>query len=90
MTFDCMTPEELALWRENQNARNRGERPCIDCPAWFAAAALALGRCNGRPVQNGRPRSEPKVVEVPLPVLLRREYNREWMRRYRAAAREAA
>lgn len=59
MTFTptCMTADELAAWRAMAvRVRNGGERPCVDCPAAFAAAMRASGCCNGRPFRTGRPR----------------------------------
>jgi hypothetical protein len=45
MTYDCMTPEEYALWSQS------GRRvPCFDCPLWFSTLAREQGKCC-RPVQ---------------------------------------
>lgn len=51
-SYDCMTPDELALWR-TARPRAGGRTPCVDCPLWFARQMRAKGCCNGKP---GRPR----------------------------------
>lgn len=58
MTFyDCMTPDELALWRESA-VRGGGQTPCVDCPAAFRRAESEAGRCRLSPLRvfNGRGR----------------------------------
>ena len=73
MTYDCMTPDELTLWREGSAlvARTGGfhvAKPCADCPLAFRLQEYAAGRCR-LPKPSATPES--------------REYKREWMRRYR-------
>jgi len=56
--YDCMTPDELALWRASSEGVNvQAKVPCIDCPAWFEAVAREQGCCN-RQLTAGRPRLE--------------------------------
>jgi hypothetical protein len=48
----CMSADEFAAWREMNGritGRDRGSRPCDDCPLGFAAEMRAEGRCNGTP-----------------------------------------
>jgi len=47
VSYDCMTPEEYALWAE-QVARARANEPCHDCPLWFELAARENGQCRRR------------------------------------------
>ena len=76
MTYDCMTSEELALWREGAaTVRTRGgyhaSKPCADCPLAFRLEEYAAGRCC-------LPEPQPwHVAEA------RRAYKREWMRNRR-------
>lgn len=79
MTYDCMTEEELALWRAGaeQVARQTGyvtKKPCTDCPLAFRLQEYEAGRCS-----LPYPRTWEQTDE-------RRAYNREWMRRARAVA----
>lgn len=73
MTYDCMSPDELALWREGAAElarRHHGytaTKPCVDCPLTFRAAEYAAGRCC---------LPEPVSWEV---AEARRAYKREWM-----------
>jgi hypothetical protein len=50
--WDCMTPDEWALWTD-ANVRGRGlvraKYPCTDCPLWFSNEMKAENRCNGVP-----------------------------------------
>ena len=79
MTYDCMTPDELALWRKGaeQLAKRTGyttNKPCVDCPLSFRAEEHAAGRCRlPAPVSHS-------VAEA------RRAYMREWMSLARARA----
>lgn len=76
MTYDCMTPDELALWLEGAELVRRSypeaaKKPCADCPLSFRLAEYAAGRCRlPAPVDHA-------VAEA------RRAYKREWMRRRR-------
>jgi len=45
VTYDCMTPEELALWRMKLTYAP-ALSPCIDCPLSFHLAEKAAGRCH--------------------------------------------
>lgn len=82
MTFDCMTDEELTLWREGADTARRltgsgPSKPCTDCPLAFRVSEYLAGRCC-----------------LPAPVIhartsARRSYNREWMRLYRARSKGA-
>jgi len=77
MTYDCMTPDELALWREGAAmvARQTGyetKKPCADCPLSFRLEEYRAGRCC-LPMPVDLPRAE-----------ARRRYKREWMRLRRA------
>jgi hypothetical protein len=45
MTYLCMSPEELALWRDVGYQTN-ATRPCVDCPMSFHLAEKAAGRCD--------------------------------------------
>lgn len=82
MTFRaaCMTPEESRLWEAAaRGVRNGGLRPCVDCPASFAADMRLAQSCNG----------EPRTAPDPVPWSeKRRAYNREWMKPYRERRRE--
>ncbi len=53
-SYDCMTPEELALWRQ-ESAWYKTQTPCVDCPMWFHLQEKAAGRCDRSPIQPGRP-----------------------------------
>jgi hypothetical protein len=56
MTYDCMTPDELALWRASSEGVNvTAKVPCIDCPAWFEAVAREQGCCNRRTAREAPP-----------------------------------
>ena len=79
MTYDCMTPDELAGWRESAAiaAKHIGyvvQKPCSDCPLSFRLEEYRAGRCC---------LPEPATWAVAEE---RRAYNREWMRRKRATA----
>lgn len=51
----CMSEAEFALWSDaNVRLVNPTDRPCRDCPAWFAARMEAAGTCNGVPGGVGR------------------------------------
>lgn len=77
MNYDCMTADELALWRAGSIAAGKrtgsvAKRPCTDCPLSFRLQAYLRGTCR-----------------LPAPVVHkltdeRRAYNREWMRMARA------
>ena len=55
MTYVCMSPDELALWRTGAaNVRSRASSPCVDCPMAFHLEMKAAGRCNSKPL-HGRP-----------------------------------
>ena len=54
MIYDCMTDEELALWRR-QSTYAPAVSPCLDCPIEFHLVEKAAGRCNGTPGGKGRP-----------------------------------
>lgn len=90
--YDCMTPEELALWQEAANQYRTGNgvgtaSPCTDCPMWFHLQEKAAGRCERRPQATGRP----AMTEMEkLSSALRRERRRQQAaasRRYRAKLR---
>ena len=79
MTYACMTPDELALWRNNVYAPAKS--PCIDCPLEFRRAELLAGRCcqalpKEPPVEGARA-ANGRLLDV------QREANREYMRRQR-------
>lgn len=81
MTYDCMTADELAAWQEAAEQLRRTQSwgattPCADCPMSFRLQEIAVGRCIRVPIFTNP--AAPKAIA-------RREYNREWMRRYRAA-----
>jgi hypothetical protein len=50
-TYDCMTPDELALWLA-MAVRGGGKTPCVDCPLWFQQEAIAAGLCIRAPGWN--------------------------------------
>ncbi len=79
-SYDCMTPEELALWRDNQGSYVRAASPCTDCPASFMREALSRGLCR-------RDRHRWSADLSPILDGDRRVYKREWMRTYRASQR---
>ena len=54
VSFDCMSEDELTLWRSSAYGSLDARVPCIDCPAWFEALAKAQGCCQR--VGPGRPR----------------------------------
>lgn len=85
MTYDCMTPDELTLWREGSAlVRDGGSRPCVDCPLSFRLQEYEAGRCcQPRPVRR---RGEVPYEQTPA----RLAYKREWMRSFRARQRAAA
>lgn len=87
MTYDCMTPDELTLWREGSAlVRNGGSRPCVDCPAWFMSQAAADGCCRlarPKPSKVGRPRVYPTDDAY---LARRRQTWRESKRRLRGLA----
>jgi len=69
VTYACMSEAELALWREGavEAGRRMGytaQRPCTDCPIWFATERRAEGCCNGTP--GPRPGPTRRSPDVPL------------------------
>jgi IS5 family transposase len=79
MTFDCMSEAELELWKQaavtvSKQTGYLVKEPCTDCPASFRLDEIAAGRCDRVPLSE-------KSSDA-------RAYNREWMRRARARARE--
>ena len=75
MTYDCMSDDELTLWREGAAmvARQTGyetQKPCADCPLAFRLEEYRAGRCC-------QPRPGTYSED-------QRAYKRAWMRRYRA------
>jgi hypothetical protein len=55
VTPDCMSAEELRLWRDSSTDEARATVPCIDCPVWFSVEMRSQGCCNGVPKPMGRP-----------------------------------
>lgn len=50
----CMDAAEFELWqRANRDTHHPAQRPCFDCPLWFAAEMRAMDCCNGEPGENG-------------------------------------
>ena len=79
--YDCMTPEELALWRDNQGSYVQSSSPCRDCPLWFELDARARGTCSrATPERREQIRANAKL----------RPHWREASRRYRASQRALA
>lgn len=84
---DCMTPDELATWKEQaelvrtQFARGGTMDPCFDCLIPFSREMAAQGRCNGTP---GRHETKPRVSTDPRQIA-RRDTIRERRRAYFAA-----
>ncbi len=81
--YDCMTPEELALWRDKQGSYVRAASPCTDCPASFMHEAMSRGVCR-------RDRHRWSAALAPVLDGDRREYKRGWMAAYRARQRALA
>lgn len=87
--YDCMTPEEYALWTARIH-NVVAKVPCRDCPLWFAAEARAAGKCCREPRDVAPPTSRrgpaPTYVTEEERTEARRRTWREAKARKRAAA----
>lgn len=92
MTYACMSPDELALWR-SQRIHGGGENPCVDCPLTFRRAEQAAGRCCRRDTQvrgavyerGERSKYHNRYATDEERVEARRRSRREWARRKRVS-----
>lgn len=81
----CMTPDELATWRDQAErfrlwfARNGTLDPCADCTMAFHLEMTAQDRCNGQP---GRVETKPRT-STDARQIARREQQRLAARRWR-------
>lgn len=89
MTYDCMSPDELTLWRDSRYAP--ATAPCVDCPMWFHLQEKAAGRCDRRPTPNGggQPVSEARREQLRAAsrAYRRRQRHIEMSQRYRVRLR---
>lgn len=83
--FDCMTPDEFALWQEAARHYLASARvPCVDCPMAYHLAEKAAGRCDREPQKGRGPGGRPRVS---LPVDLHGRGNPYATEEERTAAR---
>ena len=90
MTYDCMSDDELTLWREAASrVQGGGRRPCVDCPMAYHLEQKALGLCDSRPiVGSGGVRSFSPSEAVLRRREARRLYRARNLERVRAANRD--